>query len=129
MALAGTVVKRVAKFMTGSVTPTGTSGKMTRKFFTGVIGPVGGPADFLPNDGLKTISGVTRDTAGVAVGSKTVKLFRQSDDFFCAQTTSNVSTGVFTFTRGSTDPNVYYVLAYDPSVQLHGVSDRSLAPT
>ncbi len=87
-----------------------------------------GATDWPLNTPTKTIAGVTRDSAGSPVGSKTVKLMRQSDDARVASTTSHVTTGAYSFTRGGDDPNTYYVLAYDPAVQLHGVSDRDLAP-
>ena len=58
-----------------------------------------------------TLSGVTRTSAGVILGSCVVNLFRTSDNKFIDTIVSDVSTGVYSFTGvglGST----YYVVVY-----------------
>ncbi len=76
----------------------------------------------------KFISGITRDQAGAVLGSCTVKLIRQSDDFMCQVTTSDATTGVYSFSRDIFDTNIYYVISYKASPEIHGISDRSLLP-
>jgi len=80
--------------------------------------------------GGKTISGTVFDTSGTPVSGATVLLFRDSDQFYCASTTSDGS-GNYSFTRESSDSNTYYVKAYavsGGSTQIHGTSDKGLAP-
>lgn len=90
----------------------------------------GGPTDYSPNDGLKSVAGIVR-TVSAAGGTPTagavVKLVRESDDFTCASTTTNGS-GAYTFPRGSTDPNTYRVVVYNGST-VGGVSQSGISPT
>lgn len=81
--------------------------------------------DWPLNAPTKTIAGVTRNSAGAVVGSATVKLVRQSDDVRVATTTSHVTTGAYSFTRGFDDPNTYRVVATKAGTpEIHGVSDE-----
>lgn len=56
------------------------------------------------------ISGVTKDSSGVPIGSCQVKLFRTSDDLLMRTTTSDPTTGTYSFDAvGSAN---MYVVAY-----------------
>lgn len=57
------------------------------------------------------ITGVTKDSAGAVLGSCTVRLFRTSDDALIATTTSDASTGAYSFTVGDTLTQ-YWIEAY-----------------
>lgn len=96
-----------------------------------VLGTVGtvGTGDWPLNEPTKSISGVTRSSAGGVVESAIVKLFRQSDDLLVATTTSDSTTGAYSFERGADDPHSYFVLAYrEGAPEIHGVTDRGLVP-
>lgn len=85
--------------------------------------------DWVVRNPTKAIAGVTRDQAGNPLGGCTVLLFREVDNYCCQQTTSDGS-GNYSFSRDLFDPYLYYVLSYKPgsSPQVHGVSDRDIAP-
>ncbi len=58
-----------------------------------------------------TISGVTRDSAGTALGSCVVALYRTLDDVMIEEVTSDATTGAFSFS--SVGPaQGYYAVAY-----------------
>lgn len=83
----------------------GNLAKQTGKALSGAISFVG----TLTNNS-KTISGVTRNRTGTALGSCTVHLFRTSNDVEVAETTSNATTGAYSFVIAST--GTHYVVAY-----------------
>lgn len=88
----------------------------------------GGPVDWSPNDGAKTISGIVKDAAGVAYSGATVQLIRESDGFVAATATS-AANGSYSFTRGTTDPYSYRVVAFeDTGTPTQGISARGLVP-
>jgi hypothetical protein len=88
----------------------------------------GGPADWSPNNGAKTISGVVRDATGTAYAGATVELIRESDGFVAATTISGAD-GSYSFTRDTNDPYTYRVLAWeDTGTPTQGVSARGLVP-
>lgn len=75
---------------------------------------------------LKAISGHVYDTNHAAKVGVPVLLFRQSDNLFIGQTTTNAS-GIYSFARRSDDTATYYTIAYvTTGTQVHGVSDRGL---
>ena len=57
------------------------------------------------------ISGVTKDSAGVILGSCVVELYRTSDDMPLEKVTSDATTGVYQFSSVSLG-QAYYVVAY-----------------
>ena len=76
--------------------------------------------------GSKHIRGVTRDSGGAALASCTVKLFRTSDDFLIATTTSDGS-GNYDFPVQN-DNATYYVVAYKSGApDVSGTTTNSLA--
>jgi hypothetical protein len=88
----------------------------------------GGPTDWSPNNGAKTIAGVVRDSTGVAYAGATVQLVRESDGFVAATTTS-AADGTYSFGRDINDPYTYRVLAFeDTGTPTQGVSARGLVP-
>lgn len=104
-----------------------TAAKKCSAFLETRLFPVGGgPADFSPNNGLKSIAGTIKDCDGVPVVGALVRLVRESDDFQCATATTN-SSGVYTFPRGSADPNTYRLFAYSSSL-VGGVSMTGVLP-
>lgn len=56
------------------------------------------------------ISGVTKDSSGVPIGSCAVKLFRTSDDLLMQTTVSDPTTGAYSF--GAVGSANMYVVAY-----------------
>jgi hypothetical protein len=89
--------------------------------------PPGVAPDWLVEFPEREITGVVRDSNGTPVAGATVKLFRMSDDKMVDATTSD-GDGAYSFVRDVLDPNTYYTLAYVDD-EVHGVSDRDLAPT
>lgn len=88
----------------------------------------GGPIDWAPNNGAKTISGVVRDSAGTPYVGATVRLVRETDGYIAAATTSTTG-GAYSFTRDAADPYTYVVLAFeDTGTPTQGVSARGLVP-
>lgn len=77
----------------------------------------------------KAISGYIYVPGGTPQVGATVKLIRQADNAVVATTTSD-SLGHYSFPRDTQDPNAYYVLSYTAALtpQVHGLSDRNLAP-
>lgn len=74
-----------------------------------------------------TITGVTKDSTGVALGSCTVQLFRAWDDGIVAETTSDGS-GNFTFYPTTSGP--YYIVAYKAGApDVAGTSVNTLVAT
>jgi hypothetical protein len=57
------------------------------------------------------VTGVTRDSAGAALGSCVVQLFRTSDDLFLVQ---DFSDGSGNYTLYPTEAGPYYIVAYKP---------------
>ena len=89
---------------------------------------VGGPADYSPNDGAKSIAGLVRATAGGApVVGASVRLIRESDNFIAATTTSGAG-GTYAFPRDGGDPNTYTVLVFSGTAT-GGVSRRGVVPS
>lgn len=85
----------------------------------------------LTTDGaLRSITGHVYDVNHNPVQGAVVHLFRQWDDFLMQTTTTDVN-GAYAFPRDAQDPWTYYVVGYSSSgaVQIHGTSDRSLAPS
>lgn len=60
--------------------------------------------------GRFTISGVTRNSVGVALGSCEVHLFETATDLLVARTTSD-GAGLFSFSLG-TNSGTFYIVAY-----------------
>lgn len=88
---------------------------------------VGGPTDYSPNDGLKAVAGVVKDSQGNPLTGAEVTLVRVSDNFKAATQTSAAG-GVYNFPRGSTDPNTYYVVVYTGDNR-GGLSSRPVSPS
>ncbi len=61
--------------------------------------------------GSFAVAGVTRDSAGVALGNCVVKLFETGTDRELAEVTSDTTTGVFSFSVGG-NSTLYYLVAY-----------------
>lgn len=57
------------------------------------------------------IAGVTKNSVGIILGSCVVKLYRTSDDVEVQTTTSDASTGAYSFTVLNTS-TAYYIVAY-----------------
>lgn len=57
------------------------------------------------------ISGITKDSTGVVLGSCTVKLFRTVDDLLMETVTSDAVTGAYSFASVGLS-ETYYVVAY-----------------
>lgn len=57
------------------------------------------------------ISGVTKDSSGVILGSCTVTLFRTDDDLKIDEVVSDATTGQYLFTTAGHAEN-YYIVAY-----------------
>jgi hypothetical protein len=119
---------------TGSASGTG-AGLGVMGAVVGTVGTVniGGdaPSDYSPNDEARSITGeVLHHETGAPIEAATVRLIRDSDGLLCA-TGSTGPGGLYTFLRGSTDPNTYHVTAdYDDAgTQVHGISDRGLVPS
>jgi len=73
-----------------------------------------------------TLSGVSRDSAGVALGNCTIKIFRTSDDQKMAETTSDGS-GNWSLTLNLSGP--FYIVAYKVgSPDVAGTSVNTLNP-
>jgi len=90
---------------------------------------ISGAPDYPITTPTKAIAGITRNAAGAALGSCTVRLVRQSDNVTVASATSNASTGAYSFVRDAADPNVYFVIAFlTGAPEVHGVTDRGLVP-
>jgi hypothetical protein len=88
--------------------------------------------DWPLNAPLKHISGVIRNSDGtVFTGGATVALVRTSDGRTVATTTSDLTTGAYSFARGGDDPNTYQVTAGETSTTptQHGATDSGLTPT
>lgn len=85
-----------------------------------------GPADYSPNDAVKSVAGVVRDRDGTPVAGATVRLVRQSDDFVAATVTS-AADGTYVFPRGSGDPHSYYVVVHTVDNR-GGVTRRDRVP-
>lgn len=68
---------------------------------------------FTPLPGVRyVISGVTRDSAGVILGSCNVQLFETITDLYISDTTSDATTGAYSFTNVSPMSRQYYIVAY-----------------
>jgi len=87
------------------------------------------PADYPVINPTLAVAGHIYGINGSGVSGATVKLFRVADDFMCQQTTS-AGDGSYSFVRDTNDPYLYYVVAYTTvgATQIHGTSDRDLAP-
>ena len=72
-----------------------------------------GNPDLFNTPATFTISGVTRDSAGAALGNCDVHLFKTSDDSEVQQTVSNGS-GVFAFNPVNNGNGPWYIVAYLP---------------
>lgn len=83
--------------------------------------------DYLPFYLTKTVSGYVYDSGGATVSGATVLLFRQIDNFYCNQTTSDGS-GYYSFQRDNSDTNDYYIIAFTTTL-IHGISDRGNVPS
>jgi hypothetical protein len=57
------------------------------------------------------VSGITKDSTGVALASCVVQLFRTFDDKIMDEVTSNAS-GVYEFRSASNPSNTHYIVAY-----------------
>lgn len=57
-----------------------------------------------------TISGVTKDSGGSALGGCVVQLFRTDNDQFIAEVTSEATTGAYSFSVAN--DATYYLVAY-----------------
>lgn len=92
------------------------------------VGTTAAP-DWPLTEPTKAISGVTRRSDGSPVGMVEVRLVRQSDDVRVASTTSDPTTGVYSFPRGADDPHSYYCVATKAEVpEIQGVTRRGLVP-
>lgn len=78
-------------------------------------------------DGVKTLSGVVYDAAGIPAPGATVKLFRQSDDLLISQRTVDEA-GAYTFTRGDDDTDQWWIAGFSDATH-HGTTDRDLLAT
>jgi hypothetical protein len=58
-----------------------------------------------------SISGITKDSTGIALGSCTVTLYRTSDDLLMERVVSDPSTGAYSFSSVG-GAETYYVVAY-----------------
>ncbi len=70
-----------------------------------VIGRIPPPATRL------TVSGITKDSTGTALGSCVVSLYRTLDDVMIEEVTSDATTGVYLFSSVGLG-QTYYVVAY-----------------
>lgn len=85
--------------------------------------------DWAIRQGTKTISGVIYGPGGSVVSGATVQLIREADNRVVATTTTN-GAGQYSFVRDVDDPFTYQTKAFTAAnaPQIHGVSDRGLAP-
>lgn len=68
---------------------------------------------FIPLPGVQyVISGVTKDSAGAILGSCNVQLFETLTDRYISDTTSDATTGAYSFTNVSPMSRTYYIVAY-----------------
>ena len=75
------------------------------------------------------LSGVTRDSTGGALGSCIVDLFLTEGDLWLLTTTSDPTTGAYSFSVGSGTGTKYYVVAYKVgSPDVAGTSVNILTP-
>ena len=58
------------------------------------------------------ISGVTKDSTGAILGSCNVQLFETITDQYISDTTSDATTGAYTFRNVSPMSRAYYIVAY-----------------
>jgi hypothetical protein len=65
----------------------------------------------LPTGIVLSISGITRDSTGVILGSCAVSLYRTLDNQVMETTTSDPSTGAYSFSTVASG-SAYYVVAY-----------------
>jgi hypothetical protein len=72
----------------------------------GVIHPLKLPAR------IAMVSGVTRDSSGAVLGNCVVELYETASDIALFKTTSDASTGAFTFTCARFSPATHYLVAY-----------------
>jgi hypothetical protein len=73
------------------------------------------------------ITGVTRDSGGSILGSCTVQLFKASDKSYVAATTSDASTGVYTFSGLPDSSTQYFIRALkDGSPNAFGITDDEI---
>lgn len=61
---------------------------------------------------VATITGVTRDNAGVILGGCVVELYETATDISLFKTTSDASTGAFNFICARFSPATHYIVAY-----------------
>lgn len=87
------------------------------------------PQDYQGQSPFKKITGFVYNSTGTVQSGITLYLVREADNAVVATTTS-AADGSYSFTRDTTDPNVYHLVA-DTTVsgtQLHGTSDFGLVP-
>lgn len=73
-----------------------------------------------------TLNGVTRDSSGAILGGCTVKIYKTSDHTYVATTTSNASTGAYSFS-GLTDGASYYIVSWKSGApDVFGTTDDTL---
>jgi hypothetical protein len=101
------------------------------------VGPVGGPWDrFGSNAPFRSrsfstynasITGVTKDSAGAALGGCTVQLFRTVDDSYRSEAISD-GAGNYTLYPDVTGP--FYLVAYKPGApDVGGTTANTLIPS
>jgi hypothetical protein len=74
-----------------------------------------------------TIAGITKDAEASVLGGCTVDLFRTSDKRFMETTTSDPTTGAFSFIDLPDKASTYFIRAYkDGTPNVFGASDRDL---
>jgi hypothetical protein len=61
---------------------------------------------------IAMISGVTRDNSGAVLGGCVVELYETATDIALFKTTSDATTGAFTFTCARFSPATHYLVAY-----------------
>lgn len=84
------------------------------------------PIATVPKGPRFTLSGVTRDGSGLAVGNCDIKIVRQSDDVVVQRITSDVNGN---YSSDALGPGSYQVLAYKAGTpQLVGATINTLQP-
>jgi hypothetical protein len=68
--------------------------------------------EFSSRPPLAMISGVTRDNSGAVLGGCVVELYETATDIALFKTTSDATTGAFTFTCARFSPATHYLVAY-----------------
>lgn len=90
----------------------------------GVVHPLKLPAR------VAQISGFTRDSTGAILGGCVVELYATATDVALYKTTSDATTGAFTFTSAGFSPLTHYIVAYKAgATDVAGTSINTLVGT